>query len=113
MNNKSQSQKSFIFLHQSPPIRNSITQFTNEQTPTKIQKKKFSFCEEHRFRNVHLIFSIGVVSVHGSKEMVALEQWLDIITVPGGKGHSQSMQRVELAPNRFVEEAENENWRFQ
>lgn len=61
---------------------------------------------------MHLIFGIGVVSVHRSKEMVAFSEGTDIGAISGSKSHGQSVQRIELVPNRFMEKQENQNWRF-
>lgn len=44
--------------------------------------------------------------------MVALEEGLDVGAVSGGERHRQSVQRVELVPNRLVEEREYQNWRL-
>ena len=53
-----------------------------------------------------------MVFVHRSEELVALEEGLDVGAVSGGERHRQSVQRVELVPNRLMEEREYQNWRF-
>lgn len=60
---------------------------------------------------MYLVFSIGVVLVNRSQEMIALEQRPDIAALPRSEGHGGSVKRVELITNRFVKEQENQNRR--
>lgn len=77
------------------------------------RKKKNKGEQEGKRQRMNLIFSVAMVLIYSTKEMISLQQRSKIrVLVVGGKSHGSSVEGVELSLDGLVKKLEDKNRRF-